>query len=289
MPDDLRNLAAKVIQQCVTLQGGIGGFGTLGIANLLNYAAQGFTPYNVIGFPGSTIFLTVSVRERQTKTSDPGSTDPSIALALTQVALGASRLGNPYRGISASQVWAAQAAKMSRDSAQQTQTWYETSSSLTDQMNYECDAGLGSPSVVDCTQIEWNQLNPPSDTLAIDPGVTRFFHSNTCYLAISAAVSIVLTWAQIRTAVSTLMNACLRTPNHVAQGGRAHYSPPHQISRKKRVKRQTDLTGLNALPPSVNFTIFEQHETWINPITELKSCTWEAILRDSSVSACLAP
>ena len=221
------------------------------------------------------------------RTSFPGSTDPSIALALAEVASGASILGNPHRGSSASQVWVAQAAKMSRDAAPQTQTWYDTSSSLTDQMTYECDASLGSPSVVDCTQIEWNQLTPPSDTLAIDSGVTRFFHSNTCYLAISAAVSIVLSLSQVRTAVSTLMNACLRTPNHVAQGGRAHYSPPRQISRKKRVKRQMDLTGLNALPPSVNVTIFEQHEPWINPITELKSCTWEAILRDSSVSACL--
>ena len=286
VPNDLRSLAAKIIQQCVTLQGGIGGFGTLKIEGLLSYAAQGFTPYNVLGFPTSTTFLTVSVWNLSRRSTNPASMDLSIALALAQAATGASISGHPYRGLSVSQVWIAQASRMSRSS--RSPKWYSTSSQVIDQMNYQCDAELGTPSVTDCSKVEWEQLGPPSDTLAIGPGATTFLHSNTCYLAISAAISIVLTWAQIRSAAITLMDVCLQTPNQAARGGRAYYAPPHQLSGRKGRKRQvTDSTGLNALPAGTNITIFEQKETWISTPAELTSCTWEAILRRSPVSTCV--
>ena len=208
-PRDLRDLAAKVIQQCVTIRGGIGGFGTLGIANVLSYAAQGNTPYNQISFPLSTAFITVGVVKMGKPVMNPGDTDPAIARLLSREAPTASMLG--VSGLSdrynpPSTVWLAQAGKMNRGS---TWRWYDTTSRLSYEMAYQCDSKLGAPSIVDCAQIEWDQLSPSSDTLAVSPGVTTFLHSNACYLAISAAISLVLTWAQIRTATSTLMNMCL--------------------------------------------------------------------------------
>ena len=75
-------------------------------------------------------------------------------------------------------------------------------------MNYECDASLGSPAEVDCT---WNQLTSASDTLTVGLGEVTFLHANTCYLAISAAVNLVLNWSQIRTAVRSFLNQYVRS------------------------------------------------------------------------------
>lgn len=50
------------------------------------------------------------------------------------------------------------------------------------EMTYECDANLGSPPTVDCTQIEWHQLSPASDSLKLRPGQVTFFHSSKLVL-----------------------------------------------------------------------------------------------------------
>ena len=47
-----------------------------------------------------------------------------------------------------------------------------------DEMTYECDASLGSPSEVDCLHIQWDQLSPASDTVQVGPGSTTFLHSS---------------------------------------------------------------------------------------------------------------
>ena len=49
---------------------------------------------------------------------------------------------------------------------------------FTDTTAYECDAGLGTPSEVDCTQIEWHQLRPASDSLKVQAGEVLFYHSS---------------------------------------------------------------------------------------------------------------
>ena len=72
--------------------------------------------------------------------------------------------------------------------------WYQMTNQVSNQMIYQCDAKLGNPLTTDCAQLEWNQLSPSSDTLVVGPGATTLLHSNTCYLAISAAISLVLTW-----------------------------------------------------------------------------------------------
>ena len=312
VPEEIRSLAARVIQQCVTLSGGIGGFGTLGISNLIDYVSNGWVPNDFARlasinnshyqrFPLS--FLTVTLSRKNDRAKYPGNTDPAVPQRLSDAASGLISA----RGRNPSRLWEMQARSMRRGGPR---AWYNAQSTFKSEMSYECNSALGAPSSKDCDQILSTKLGssfsstsnnmPLSDTLTVSSGTTTFLHSNTCYLAISAAASLVLTWAQIATAVSTLMDVCVDEGHPTAtvpKGGKAFYSAPQPItsSRKKRRKRQngdddgddlvsamdhTNLTGLNALPPSVNVTIFEQREAWV------ESCTWRAVERGGSVSAC---
>ena len=56
--------------------------------------------------------------------------------------------------------------------------WQQQIAPSADEMAYECDAALGSPSDVDCSQIEWNQLMQASSTLSVGPGNPTFLHSS---------------------------------------------------------------------------------------------------------------
>ena len=175
----------------------------------------------------------------------PGDHDPSIPQAISNYNIHLNRNHNLHNSPEAFQsmqdmrIWADVAARLGRG---ETSTWWETDSpAFRDQMNYECDASLGSPAEVDCTQIEWNQLTPNSDTLTVGPGQVTFLHSNTCFLAISAAVNLVLNWNQIRTAVASLMNACVQTPYGPPYGGRAYYRPTLGVSGRKG--KRDGLTG----------------------------------------------
>lgn len=182
--------------------------------------------------------------------------------------------------------------------------WWRWDATASEDMTYECDARLGRPSGADCTHIEWEQLLPASDTLEVGPGLVTFLHSSkraylrcafhptntrgseTCYLAISATVNIILTWSQIRAALSALLNTCVQHPFQAAQGGRAYYrAPPAKVSGRK-LRKRSDSTGLNALPLHANITVFQQLEPWTNPTVELKTCTWLAINKGLPVSTC---
>lgn len=155
-----------------------------------------------------------------------------------------------------------------------------------DEMTYECDENLGNPAAADCTDIEWNQLGSPSDSLTLESGNTKFFHSGTCYLAVSARLTMVLGWDQIQTALATLMGICIQLPSQAAHGGRAYFGSSSLPTSGRRKKRQTSLTGLNALPPHVNLTLFQQTEPWTNPAEELTSCTWKAAWNRKAISSC---
>ena len=115
-------------------------------------------------------------------------------------------------------------------------------------------------------------------------------YQDSCHIAIFSTISITLLFQQIKVAVDTLTNACVSNPAQPSQGGRAFYSPPVPpitISGRANQKRQTNITGLNALPPNVNVTIFQQLEPWQeNPSDEIKTCTWRAVLDGHPVKAC---
>ena len=46
------------------------------------------------------------------------------------------------------------------------------------EMTYECDANLGSPSLVDCSRQQWQGLEPSSDTVTISPGIPKSYLSS---------------------------------------------------------------------------------------------------------------
>ena len=290
-PDDLKALALLLVAQCVAGLD-VGGFATKNFQFLYNYAVNpAMSFYAHLGNPTPRInFFTVTVSSNRFHL--PGNSDPAIPLTIVK-GLDTERAATypndkDFYDFSI-RSWTARAERMSRGGVR---TWFDPAAA-SDDMSYECDAGLGSPATVDCAQIEWNQLgSSSSDTLTVGPGTTTFLHQNTCYLAISATVSLTLTWTQIRTAVTTLMNVCVQNPFQPVQGGRAYYhqNPPIPASSKQRRRKTRDdtsgMTGLNALPPGANITMFEQKEKWTDSAAELKSCTWSAVLKGIAVSTC---
>ena len=271
------------------MRGSIGGFGTLGLRSVTDYMGTDrfVSPAQLTSpWPANTAFLTVTVSTRNNRDINPGDTDPVVPLTLAQGQGVHPVIVRALLGIGQYLVRGG------------TRSWWNAfpeAWATRVATRYQCDAGLGSPKPSDCTQIEWNQLGPgksASDSVRVSPEAPTFLQSNTCYLAVSAATSIVLTWAQIRTAVSTLMNVCVENPLKAAQGGRAYYaaSSAPQIhgrgGKRRRAQGDTGLNGLNALPPSANVTIFEQREMWADAQAEMRSCTWQAVEKGIPVARC---
>ena len=288
-PKDIHDLAAFLMEKCISGLG-VGGFGTLDFANVLGWAMDPRT-YLYGPIPASSAFITVSIVARRTDLR-PGIYDPEVAIALwgasnIAAALSVEHSPDERAMLARAQAWKTRAHQMTRGLS--VQPWNgrdtQTSPSAVDEMTYECDSNLGNPTMADCAQIEWTQLGHPSDSLTVGPEAT-FFHSNTCTLAISAAVTVVLLWQQIQTALAMLMDTCIQFPYQPPRGGRAYYNPqPVKVSRLKN-KRQSSVTGLNALPPHANITIFEQREGWTNTSAELDSCTWKAALDGQPTKPC---
>ena len=179
---------------------------------------------------------------------NPGNVAPAVAYAVADNLDGHANPANSAaarNGHQNAEAFRDQGARMEEDGNTDWWDLIPSSAGSNDEMDYACDSDLGSPAEVDCTQIEWNQLSPVSDNLAVAPGAPTFLHSNTCFLAISSSTKQVLSWAQIRTAVSALINACVQPPYGSSQGGRAYYRAPpeHGSKRRKARKRDDTLTG----------------------------------------------
>ena len=80
-----------------------------------------------------------------------------------------------------------------------------------------------------------------------------FLFADTCTLAITATVTLTLTWAQVQTALSALLGLCVTNPSRdTSQGGRAFYSPPpppsaldppQRSGKKKKQRREGKRDG----------------------------------------------
>ena len=101
--------------------------------------------------------------------------------------------------------------------------WRRQTSQALDKMSYDCDANLGAPHAADCSQLDFSQLGPPSDTVAIGPGASKVLTLKECGVAISAEVPVIVTWAQIRAALDTLIDLCVSNPLKSSLGGKAYY------------------------------------------------------------------
>lgn len=158
-----------------------------------------------------------------------------------------------------------------------------------DTMTYECDTKLGNPQHVDCSQLQYSQLDPISNSLSPEPDLTRFLHSEACNIGISVSKSTFITWKQIKSAVDEIIEICVNNTLRKAVGGRASYG--HQallnIGLGGRSKRDAD--SLTALPLGVNITLFQQLEyyfTFPPENEELKSCTWQNAPNKQDVRPC---
>ena len=114
------------------------------------------------------------------KPARPGDTDPSLPLTLVnyeQLWIRHNPAGTEASNLHQlkSSLWKMQAEDMKRGGSN---PWWQYSTSP-DEMTYECDSNLGSPSVVDCAQIEWQQIDgATTDTLTVGPSQVSFYHSS---------------------------------------------------------------------------------------------------------------
>ena len=222
----------------------------------------------------------------------PGDTDPSIPLAIMGMQdmelqkLSPASIEYTLRDTDKT-LWQIAATGMTRGG--EVMWWTGLTFKGFDNTTYECDTALGSPAAVDCTEIEWQQLMPDSDSLEVGPSQVLFLHSETCYLSVSATVALVLSWEQIRVALATLLDTCVQNPYNLPKGGRAYYLPQDDQVRGRKERRQNgrgSISGLNAIPIHANLTVFEQTEAWTSAAEELDTCTWKAVSNRKPVSTC---
>ena len=252
-------------------------------------------------WPSSTAFITVTISSLNHE-FETGDKDPSIPYVI------ASRIDQKYETPSTSGVlhqlfpeifaFLENLAAAGFAMAENDSPWWKfdsiksttKTSPLSDEMTYKCDAKLGAPSSADCSHIEWSELAPDSQSLSIGPSTVTFLRQNTCYLAISASVALVLTWQQVHVALDALLNICVANPLVGSRGGRAFYgspAPSRQISGRTATRKKRNIvTGYDALPSHANITIFQQHEAWRGEVEEAKSCTWRTVLESGDVSRC---
>ena len=279
----------------------MGGFSTHNLGLLFGYLLTNEpSPENPI--PGDTAFVTLTVSGPEGKSTEPGNTDPAILAYLADL-FDAQAEESPIDDLKRwkDTLWAQYFRSASLASLGTHHSWVLPDSSqigigiAANEMSYECDASLGAPLVNDCSGIEWgNELGPDSDTISVGPAQTTFLHRNSCYVAISASIALVLTWAQVRVALSALITTCVQNPFNVhSQGGRAFHMTPiagHSNGRKKGEKKKkrdgSNLSGLNALPPHANLTVFQQNESWTSAVGELNTCTWNRVVKGLPVSKC---
>ena len=112
----------------------------------------------------------------------PGERDPAIPLAVVArensraAFLPSNSLVRSFAQVGALH-WQTVAFGMARGGST---PWWQAGivPEASDEMTYECDAGLGSPAVVDCSQIQWQQLASRGATVTVAPGEAYFFLSS---------------------------------------------------------------------------------------------------------------
>ena len=271
VPDLFRNLAAFLINSCVVSEGGIGGFGTVGLQNLFGVLLD--PNVDLADFPPGASFYTVTVTgwpDSHSTIFTPGDDDPAMSEAV------ADALWNARNNLPRHDDLFGHYTELATDVAERSRLmrrggtgvpwwppWWAgkiTPQRPKDQMTYECDAKLGAPAAVDCSRLEFSELGPDSDSMRIAPGVSKFLSSNTCNVIISASISVVLTWAQIKAALETLVNICVMHPLVPARGGRAHQGTEtitQSVFSRDRPRKRDAVSGLNALPPGCNISVFQ--------------------------------
>ena len=128
----------------------------------------------------STSFITLTVSGEPPRWYKPGDTDPAVPLVIYDHYMGQLMSHSPPPELATvynqrASAWVTQSIAMVRGGER---PWWQWDVAASQDMAYECDARLGSPSEADCTHIEWEQLLPASDTLEVGPGLVTFLHSS---------------------------------------------------------------------------------------------------------------
>ena len=270
-PSAFRDTAGWIIEQCVAQQL-TGGFGTVQFQNVVNWVTSPSTTFENISqgpWPYDATFFTVTIMP-DIRFERPGYEDPAIGEALSDAMQKAGR--NAPANSDMAEHYSEGASRLFQQAQRMTprgsshRAWYKIDTDPRgpdNPMTYTCNADLGSPNPVDCGMLEYTQLGPPTDTITVGPGVSKFLSSKTCNLVVTASIAVVITWAQIRAALESLINICVSHPLSSARGGRAYatFSPPvHGLGGRDSERRNTNITGYNALTPHVNLTLFEHME-----------------------------
>lgn len=129
------------------------------------------------------MFFTASITSPQTPASLPGATEPGIGALVSDNLNMAGRRAARSPDSSLSQRYLQEAAQVNAQTLLMSRggdvTWYGFAQTpKEDMMTYVCDANLGAPSEVDCSQLEYTQLGGLDDTLQVGPGVVKFLTSS---------------------------------------------------------------------------------------------------------------
>ena len=178
-PSALRVASYVLIEECVGKRFGSGGFQTYEFSNVIDWSqvevmmdGGWFRPP-----PVAATFLTITVTGSN-QNFNPGNYDPGVPNRLASAPATEATIKDPNAPDTStrSHFWLERASRM--HSGGSNSWWRYPDNQLSTEMAYECDIGLGNPSVNDCAHIQWDQLGPPSDSVAILPGVVQFFRSS---------------------------------------------------------------------------------------------------------------
>ncbi|CAF9904569.1 MAG: hypothetical protein HETSPECPRED_004722 [Heterodermia speciosa] len=272
-PFQLRGLAAHVVNSCVKVSldhrgrpregtGGRGGFATHQIQNLADYV---MVSDDLSNYPWNSTYFTVTIHTKGRDPPQAGNYDPSVAVLVAEY------LKLKQRGTSR-KVWTRLNNAINKFTMRtqnmhaggRTAPWWGATAGMVEKMSYECDDKLMAPAEVDCAQVEWSELGPDDETVALGPTLSKVLGYNTCQLVITAAVTTIVQWRHIRVALDTLLNVCLANPIQRPTGGRAYVGPRlgisggiwgRQLSNVSTNAWDGNFTGLDALPAGVNITV----------------------------------
>ncbi|MCJ1232947.1 hypothetical protein MMC14_000901 [Varicellaria rhodocarpa] len=166
-----------------------GGFGTVQFQNVVNWVTTPSTTFENISqepWPYDATFFTVTIMS-DIRFEGPGYEDPAISEALSDAMQKAGRNAPANSDMAAH--------------------YSEGTSRLFQQAQRMTPRGSpGSPNPADCSMLKYTQLGPPTDAMTVRPGLSRFFSSKTCNLAVTTGIAVVITWAQIRAALGILID-----------------------------------------------------------------------------------
>ena len=127
----------------------------------------------------NSTFFTVTIHRKGTDPPEAGNYDPSVAVLVAEF------LKMRQRG-RRSDLWR-KLENAITDFTKRTQNmyaggkttpWWGATAGMVDKMSYECDAKLGAPAEVDCAQLEWSQLGPDEENVALGSSLTKVLSSS---------------------------------------------------------------------------------------------------------------